>query len=324
MTTSQKYELVPCTEHLGFFRIRALQDIPLYNVVAGDLGGIVLGEDNLSQSGQGWIDFSSKVIGNARVIDALIAENSALYDNVQVFQGRILNSELHHDTTIFKDIKIKNSSITDCEFHQGGTINRCRLKNSMFKEEVYLSESVVDAYFGLEVSGFAMWEKVDILILNKGWIANKSEFSNVSIDSVSMNIEIEVVMRHVEIGKNKVFIVKAGDENYSSTRIEGSIPNLLSYKGEILILIDSSIDGEFSLTGELMFIDTELTGMGTISGNIDILHSIISNAPTIEMKKGKIVQSVVSGFSTIHQASSDDENPTLNNIHLTDDEHLVC
>ena len=42
-------------------RIRALRDIPRYNVKAGDLGGWVESEKNLSQEGDCWVG------GNARV-----------------------------------------------------------------------------------------------------------------------------------------------------------------------------------------------------------------------------------------------------------------
>lgn len=48
-----------------FFRIKALVNIERYGVKAGDLGGWVEKEDNLSQSGNAWVSGDAKVSGNA-------------------------------------------------------------------------------------------------------------------------------------------------------------------------------------------------------------------------------------------------------------------
>lgn len=48
-----------------FFRIKALVNIERYGVKAGDLGGWVEKEDNLSQSGNAWVSSNAKVYGDA-------------------------------------------------------------------------------------------------------------------------------------------------------------------------------------------------------------------------------------------------------------------
>lgn len=51
-TVSPKYELIPADAiYPGMFRVRALRDIPRYKVHAGDEGGVIAGEGNLSQEG---------------------------------------------------------------------------------------------------------------------------------------------------------------------------------------------------------------------------------------------------------------------------------
>ena len=50
-----------------FFRIKALVNIERYGVKAGDLGGWVEKEDNLSQSGNAWVSSNAKVSGDAVV-----------------------------------------------------------------------------------------------------------------------------------------------------------------------------------------------------------------------------------------------------------------
>ena len=61
-------------------RIRALVDIPLHNVKAGDLGGYVQHKLNLSHEGQCWVGGDAIVTGLAMVKDnALVADNAAVY-----------------------------------------------------------------------------------------------------------------------------------------------------------------------------------------------------------------------------------------------------
>ena len=66
---SKKYELV-VDDTITFwgwklFRIRAL--ISFGSVDAGDLGGYIYTEDNLSQKGDAWVSGNAKVWGNAKV-----------------------------------------------------------------------------------------------------------------------------------------------------------------------------------------------------------------------------------------------------------------
>ena len=68
---SKKYELTKETKTLAggtvLHRIRALRDIPRFGVKAGELGGFVEGENNLSQDGDAWVFCNANVYGNARV-----------------------------------------------------------------------------------------------------------------------------------------------------------------------------------------------------------------------------------------------------------------
>lgn len=74
---NKKYELVD-TEYISFetgnklYRIKALRDIDRYGVKAGDLGGFVESESNLSKKGDCWIKHEAMVCGNARVYGDII------------------------------------------------------------------------------------------------------------------------------------------------------------------------------------------------------------------------------------------------------------
>ncbi|MBD8056934.1 hypothetical protein ICV35_25130, partial [Rhodococcus ruber] len=67
---STKYELATETSEFPgrtLHRIKALRDIPLHGVKAGDLGGWIENERNLSQDGDCWVGGNASVWGNARV-----------------------------------------------------------------------------------------------------------------------------------------------------------------------------------------------------------------------------------------------------------------
>ena len=66
-------------------RIRALRDIPRNRVRAGDLGGVVESEDNLSQSGDAWIADDAQVFERAHVSgEAYVSERAHVSGNASV------------------------------------------------------------------------------------------------------------------------------------------------------------------------------------------------------------------------------------------------
>ena len=67
-------------------RIRALRDIPRHSVKAGDLGGYVESEDNLSQEGDAWIYGEASVYGGASVFgNASVSEDAWVFGNASVY-----------------------------------------------------------------------------------------------------------------------------------------------------------------------------------------------------------------------------------------------
>ena len=82
----KKYELTSETKvFLGktLYRIKAL--VQFGNVNAGDLGGWIEKEENLSQSGNAWVYGDARVSGDARVYgDAEVYGNARVYGNAEV------------------------------------------------------------------------------------------------------------------------------------------------------------------------------------------------------------------------------------------------
>ena len=78
MSSMKKYELTEETKIIGdkmLFRIRALRSFG--DIKAGDLGGFIENERNLSHEDNAWVSGNAKVIDNARVSDnALVIDNA--------------------------------------------------------------------------------------------------------------------------------------------------------------------------------------------------------------------------------------------------------
>ncbi len=102
----KKYEI--CSSFITFcgitvHRIRALADIPRYGVKAGDLGGYVENESNLSQDGDCWITGNARVYEGAKIVgNAIVRDKYSVYDNA-IIGG---NCDLHGKGYIFGNIKL--------------------------------------------------------------------------------------------------------------------------------------------------------------------------------------------------------------------------
>ncbi|VEJ45272.1 hypothetical protein [Bartonella vinsonii] len=116
---SKKYEITNETRVLGdhtLYRIKALKDFG--DIKAGDLGGFIEDESNLSHDGDCWVGDDATVLkpgrvfenarvygnasvggfvyGNAKVYDfAKVFANAHVYDNARVFDSAKIISNVH-------------------------------------------------------------------------------------------------------------------------------------------------------------------------------------------------------------------------------------
>lgn len=93
----KKYELTGETKEIGgvtLHRIRALIDIPEHDVKAGDLGGWIEAERNLSQNGEAWVTGKAWVTDSALVTgEALVTGSARVIGNAWVSgNARIMKS----------------------------------------------------------------------------------------------------------------------------------------------------------------------------------------------------------------------------------------
>ena len=110
MKATKKYELSNETieiDGITLHRIKALKDFS--DVKAGDLGGWVEKEDNLSKMGDAWVYENAEVYGNAKVHgdaeiyrNAKVFGNAKIYDNAEVFG----NAEIYGNAVISGNAKV--------------------------------------------------------------------------------------------------------------------------------------------------------------------------------------------------------------------------
>ena len=92
-------------------RIRALIDFG--DVCAGDLGGYIQHEKNLSQSGDAWVFGNARVYGDAQVCgnarvcgDAQVFGNARVYGDAQVFG----NARVSGDAWVYGDARVSGDT----------------------------------------------------------------------------------------------------------------------------------------------------------------------------------------------------------------------
>ena len=104
---NKKYELTDITmEFKGrtLYRIRALKDFK--DVEAGDLGGWVSNENNLSQEGDCWIYNEAKCMDSAMMYtDSKMYDNAEMHDCSQMYGNTRMydNSALHGYGELYDD-----------------------------------------------------------------------------------------------------------------------------------------------------------------------------------------------------------------------------
>lgn len=104
---TKKYELtddIKCLDNnITLHRIKALRDFG--NVKAGDLGGYIESEGNLSQNGDSWVGDYAMVYGDAVVYDsAMVYGDARVYGNARVYDyARVCDHAKVHDTAYISD-----------------------------------------------------------------------------------------------------------------------------------------------------------------------------------------------------------------------------
>ena len=121
---SRKYEMTSETikrNGVTLYKIRALRDIG-DDVAAGDYGGAIESEDNLSQEGECWLysgtaSNQSRIYGDARIHCSHLSDNAEVYGdaiiegclisgNAEVYGGEVFFATVKDNAEIYDDVAI--------------------------------------------------------------------------------------------------------------------------------------------------------------------------------------------------------------------------
>ena len=115
------------------YRIEATKDIERFGVKAGDLGGYIEKEDNLS--GDAWVSGDARVYGNAWVSgDALVCDNAwvsgdaFVYGNAKVSGDALVSGDAHvsgysrvsGDSEVYGNAKVSGDALVSGDAHVSG------------------------------------------------------------------------------------------------------------------------------------------------------------------------------------------------------------
>lgn len=114
----KKYELTNETrkvevhfKEVTLHRIKAIKNFG--NVKAGDLGGWIEKEENLSHKGNAWVFDNAVVIGNAEVYgNARVLDNAVVYENARVLDNAVVsgNAKIYGDAKLFENAEVWGNS----------------------------------------------------------------------------------------------------------------------------------------------------------------------------------------------------------------------
>lgn len=157
----KKYELT--NEIVNYFgrtlhRIKAIRDFS--DVKAGDLGGFVEKEDNLSHEGDCWVYYNAFVYDNAKICDnarvcnnAIISDNALISDYSTIYDNAIItgNAKIYDHARVNRDAKISENAkicglcwITDNIYISGNAV----IKNNVLvsgRGEIYGNAIISDS-----------------------------------------------------------------------------------------------------------------------------------------------------------------------------------
>ncbi|RKI90459.1 polymer-forming cytoskeletal protein [Parablautia intestinalis] len=119
----KKYEFTGETKKIGSngdITLKRIRAIASFDVIkAGDLGGWIEKEENLSQENKAWVCGNAKVYGNAKVFDnAKVCNNAEVYGNAKVYNdtwvyGNVCvcnNAEVYGNAKVYGNVDIYSNA----------------------------------------------------------------------------------------------------------------------------------------------------------------------------------------------------------------------
>lgn len=174
-----------------FRQIRALVDIPLHNVKAGELGGWIEEELNLSHEGACWVEPESFVLRSARVSgDAGIRGKSIIDFRSRVTENAVVsNSVVHGINLISGGCVISDSDIRgQCTIQSNSRIESSKIEGLLIQGDVLIRNSQCFTQRGrLTMEQGCILKDTELRLLDDSpYLARNTELIGVEALDVSM------------------------------------------------------------------------------------------------------------------------------------------
>ncbi|AJD93232.1 hypothetical protein JMA_39140 (plasmid) [Jeotgalibacillus malaysiensis] len=280
MSKQKKYSMMKVSPN--YYQITALIDIPKWGVKAGDRGGFIEKEENLSQDGDGWVGHGCSVEGGSHVKHGLVSNRSTLTGRVTLTNGEVRNSKLDGEIQVNGAILIENSSIYKKGAFTGyGFVKDSFVTNGRFHAGVQLQNTKIESKNDCIFFRSVRCEHV-ILTVRTANFHKFCEMNTVEIQAKEMRGFEGFEMKHVkanietifQIGEEDVF-----DEEESKSVLVGEEDNPILLKGQRVNLMRAVIQDSPSLMGNISVIESTISGMS----KIDLQNGVIKNSTISEM-----------------------------------------
>lgn len=255
--SNKKYELTKYEkEEYGtkLYRIRALKDFG--NVKAGDLGGFVESENNLSQEGNCWIYETSKVCGNAHVSGNAKIVDSYVYDNAIISDSAVITKSI-----VSEKIKIKETARLN-----GSTVMGNGIIKGNSKVTAYISfNGLIDDDVVIRGSGVKI-EGNNIEIRDKVLIEGQVKVQdNVLICGNAQILDKAIISGDCHIYGYCVISQEASVTGYAIVNETATVTGKSQVSGRSIVTEKAIIKDNASITDNTMVTDNAI-----ISGNAKI------------------------------------------------------
>lgn len=158
---SKKYELTDETrsfEGRTLYRIRAVAAIAALGISAGDFGGWVESEHNLTQAGNAWVFDNACVYENSQVSDnACIYDDARIYGNSRVYENASIygNSHVFGNAHVYGDAYVFDKAHLDGNSRVFGKARVC--DDGLVTDDAWI-EGDAEIYGAVSICGKA-WIK---------------------------------------------------------------------------------------------------------------------------------------------------------------------
>ena len=285
----KKYELLLPAKK-GAYQIRALVDIPEHGVKAGDIGGWIRGEHNLSQEHNGWVDETSSINDDAVVYDGLIQRDSHLYGTSTLLKGTLVSTRLEGDVRVDGDISIINSIIENGELTGKGNIVDSMLKNITLKDNYAIKNVSVKADDELICYAKQVWSNVGMDI-ECGKVEKDFEMRDTMGMFQSLNVFETSLLDYVTIS-NPSLSLTFGDSD-----VRTGYSKIAGDSNEAVVHIFADV---------LCMLSSQITGNVVVSGKLKMEKSVIEDFADVNVI-GMMKNTRVSGFSVVVSENDDTE-----------------